>query len=213
MARVQHAAPSIDPAAPSLSAGAWATAWGAAARLPDLRVAAALAELVGTSCRYAAAPFALVQDGGRAWLLANLDPPPSFDLDAVLAWRPDGDVVAIDPDTGKAWLCGEQAGWFVGHADEAAARIFSDGRRWARAWAHNRAGALATWRRASVPGLPMRDPAHHGLPGLLIAGDARRVADWGPVMKAARLRCDNPRMVPWLNQHLLAAARIPRVGT
>lgn len=213
MARGHHSTATIEPAAPNLMADAWAAAWRAAAIKADTPLATQLVELIGTSCRYAAVPFAMAQDGDRAWLLANLAPPPSFDPEAVLAWRPDGDVVAIDPETGNAWLCGEQAGWFVGHADEAQARLFSDGRRWARAWAHSRASALATWRRARVPSLPMRDPLHHGLPGLLIAGDARRVVDWGPVMRVAQVRCDNPRMVPWLSQRLLAAARIPSLGT
>ena len=71
--------------------------WFAASSKASELQRAAVARLVGTASQYALLPFAAMRTA-EGWRLAMaLDPPPCFDVEAVLRWQPDCDIVMVDP--------------------------------------------------------------------------------------------------------------------
>jgi hypothetical protein len=172
----------------------------------------ALAALIGTRCPYASLPFSMTERAGRRWLLAMLDPPPSTDIDALLAWQP-GEVAAIDMATGRAHLAGEPGGHLLGYMPGETVAVFSDGIAWARAWAAARAEALAYYRRGRVPGLLFCDPPSQGLPGLLLAGRADAVTDWAALLGRRHVQFDNTEAMTAARRSLARAAGLPTLTT
>jgi hypothetical protein len=186
--------------------------WFAASSRASELQRAAVARLVETQNRYALMPFAAMRtaDGWRLGLA--LDPPPCLDVDAVLNWQPDGDIVMVDPDTGKAELTGDAGGWIVGDIPDAdAVAFYTNGLSFARAWAAQRAAWLDLHKLGNVPGLALREPQNHGLPGLLLAGPFNRVCSWFPLLDRVRIAVDDPAMVRPLAAALLRAKRVPIV--
>ncbi|MBC7636312.1 MAG: hypothetical protein H7251_11990, partial [Acetobacteraceae bacterium] len=117
-----------------------------------------------------------------------------------------------DPDTGKAELWGDSGGWIVGDIPNAdTVTLYTNGRRFARAWAAQRAAWIDMHRRAIVPGLAFSDPQNGGLPGLLLAGPLASVCSWSPLIDRARVTVDDPAMVRPLAAALLRAKRVPHV--
>lgn len=171
----------------------------------------ALSTIVETSCPYACQPFALIDRDGRRWLLAMLDPPPSTDVEALLDWTP-GDVAAIDTATGRTVLAGDTGAWLLGDIPGEVVHVYTCGLKWARAWAAVRAEALATFRRGRVPGLLYRDPPAQGLPGLLVAGRADRVADWAALRSRQRVSFDNTEVAEVARRWLVRSAGVPGIA-
>lgn len=168
----------------------------------------ALAHVLGTPCRYAAAPFALA---GPSWLLAMPAPPPATDIEALLAWQP-GDVVAIDLATGRASLPGEPGAWLMGDMPGDRLTVFCDGPAWARAFARTRAEALATFRRGRSPGLTFSDPPALGLPGLLVCGTPERVTSWAPLMGRQLVTFDNDSARQSAHRWLMRSSGLPALA-
>ena len=186
--------------------------WFAASSKASELQRAAVARLVGTANRYALIPFAAMRTAAGWRLAMALEPPPCFDVEAVIQWQPDCDIVMVDPDTGTAELTGDGGGWIVGdipHADAVA--LYTNGLSFARTWAAQRAAWLDLHRRANVPGLALSDPQNHALPGLLLAGPMRTVCDWRPLLDRTRIAVDDPAMVRPLAAALLRAKRVPIV--
>lgn len=185
--------------------------FAASSRATELQ-RAAVARLLGTPSRYALMPFAAMRTADGWRLGVALQPPPCLDVEAVLAWQPDGDIVMVDPDTGKAELTGDGGGWIVGdipNADSVA--LYTCGLSFARSWAAQRAAWLDLHKRANVPGLALCEPQNYGLPGLLLAGPIKTVCSWRPLLDRARIAVDNPAMVRPVAAALLRAKRIPIV--
>ena len=172
-----------------------------------------VARLVGLACPYALAPFAAMQTGEGWRLAACLSPPPHLDPDGMLEWQPDGDVVIIDPITCAATLAGDDGGHIVGDVDpmRGHVRLFTNGIAFARAWAAQRAAWLEQHRRGTVPGLALREPLDHALPGLLLAGPVSKLVDLSPIRHRQRILVDDPMIARQLGRGLLAAAHIPQI--
>lgn len=148
------------------------------------------------------------------WRLAvAMEPPPAFETEAALRWQPECDIVNVDPDTGQAVLAGDEGGWVVGNVDQLSplVTLYTSGLTFARAWAAARLEWLDLNRRANVPGLPIREPLNHALPGLLLAGPLRTVCSWAPLLDRARVAVDNSAMVSPVAAALLRAKRVPHV--
>ena len=170
----------------------------------------ALAALLGVSCRYGLAPFALHICEGRRWLLVTQDACPSSEADALMAWQAEqSDLAVIDTATGRAHLAGEPGAWLLGDIPGGDIHAFVNGLAWARAWARARAEALATYRRAQVPDIQFNDPPSQGLPGLLVAGQPERVLDWGALLGRSRVTFDCPRAADTARTWLFRAAGVP----
>ena len=187
--------------------------FAASSKATELR-RAAVARLLRTSSPYGLLPFAAMRTAAGWRLAVALEPPPCFDVEAVLRWQPDCDIVMVDPDTGKAELSGDGGGWIVGdipHADAVA--LYTNGLSFARAWAAQRAVWLDLHKRANVPGSALCDPQNGGLPGLLLAGPMRTVCDWQPLLDRTRIAVDDPAMVRPVAAALLRAKRVPIVET
>lgn len=186
--------------------------WFAASSKASELQRAAVARLLGVAVPYALLPFAAMRTAAGWRLGVALDPPPCFDVDAVLRWQPDSDIVLVDPDTGIAELNGDGGGWIVGDIPDAdAVALYTNGLSFALAWAAQRVAWLDLHKRANVPGLALCDPQNHGLPGLLLAGPFKTVCDWRPLLDRARIAVDNPAMVRPVAAALLRAKRIPIV--
>lgn len=174
---------------------------------------ASQARLLGTSDGYALAPFAAMRTADGWRLGVSLDPPPCLDVAAVLSWQPGGDIVMVDPDTGKASLVGDSGGWIVGDIPFGdAVTLYTNGLAFARAWAAKRLAWLELHKRAAIPGLAVSEPLDHGLPGLLLAGPLCTVCSWLPLIDRARVNVDEPAMVRPLAAALLRAKRVPQVA-
>jgi hypothetical protein len=85
--------------------------WFAASSRASKLQRTALARLLKTSNRYALLPFSAMRTANGWRLGIALDPPPCLDVDAVLSWQPDCDIVLVDPETGKTALVGDDGGW------------------------------------------------------------------------------------------------------
>lgn len=173
---------------------------------------AALARLLGASDLYAQHPFAPMRTADGWQLGVAMEPPPCLDVDAVLLWQPGGDIVTVDPDTGKASLVGDDNGWIVGDFPFGdTVTLYTNGLAFARAWAAKRQHWLDLHRHRTVPGLAVSEPLDHGLPGLLLAGPLRTVCSWLPLIDRDRVTVDDPAMVRPLAAALLRAKRVPIV--
>ena len=71
--------------------------WFAASSKASEVQRAALVRLLRTSCPYALLPFAAMRTAAGWRLAMALDPHPCFDVEAVLRWQPDCDIVMVDP--------------------------------------------------------------------------------------------------------------------
>ena len=174
---------------------------------------AAMARIIETDHPFALAPFAILRTPAGLRLAMSMDPPPSLDTDAALRWHPDCDIIMVDPDTGSAALANDGSGWIVGDVDQLSpcVTLYTSGLSFARAWAAARLAWLDLNRRANVPGLPVREPLNHGLPGLLLAGPLRTVCSWAPLLDRVRVAVDDPAMVRPVATALLRAKRVPIV--
>lgn len=175
---------------------------------------AALARILGTSDVFGLTPFAVMPTDTGSMLAMCLPPPPTFDSEALLHWDsdPDGDVVLVDPVTGKTSLADEIGGWLCGpDIIQPEIHLFTCGLRYARAWAKERTDYVQRYRSAKVPGVLPVDPVDACMPGLIVAGDLARVVSWSPLRSASRFTVDNPSIVRTVEAALLRAARIPTV--
>jgi hypothetical protein len=190
-----------------------ATAWLLAATRATELHRANMARMLGTSDRFALAPFAPMQTADGWRLGAALSTPPHLDADALAHWRPDCDIVLIDPATGVARLADDGSGWIVGDVDplQSNVTLYTNGLSFARAWAAQRAAWIDLNRRANVPGLSLKEPPNQALPGMLLAGPLRTVCSWAPLLDRARVAVDDPAMVRPVASALLRAKRVPIV--
>jgi hypothetical protein len=188
--------------------------WFAASSCASELQRTAVARLLKTSNRYALLPFAAMRTADGWRLGMALDPPPCLDVDAVLSWQPDCDIVLVDPATGKADLVGDCGGWIVGDIPSSAnVALYTNGLSFARAWAEQRAAWLDLHQRANVPRLAPKEPQNHGLPGLLLAGPFNRVCNWLPLQNRTRIAVDDPALIRPMSAALLRAKRVPIVET
>jgi hypothetical protein len=186
--------------------------WFAASSQATKSRPTAVARLLRTSNRYALLPFAEMQTEAGRRLGIALEPPPTFDVDAVQAWQPVGDIVFVDPVTGQAELSGDGGGWIVGDIPNAdTVSLYTNGLSFARDWATQRVAWLDLHRAADIPGLAISEPQDNALPGLLLAGPLNRVCSWLPLLDRARIVVDDPAMVRPLKAALLRAKCVPIV--
>jgi hypothetical protein len=173
----------------------------------------AVARAIGSAAPYAIAPFVAMQTGDGWRLAACLNPPPHLDADGMAAWQPDGDIVLIDPMSGAATLASDDGGLIVGEIGPLSdcVTLYTNAVRWARAWALSRAAWLDLHKRANVPGIPLREPPDHGLPGLLLAGPLATVCDWSPLRSRQRVQIEDPMTARQIGQALLGAACLPAI--
>lgn len=161
---------------------------------------------------YAAAPFALLAADDRWWIAAITNPPPILDAPALLAWEPIGDVILLDPTDDTTALLGERGARLVTPATlQQRVRVFTDGRRFLRAWADQRVIWLeqrnATERDALyVP----TEPDDGCMPGALAIGDLSKIRDW-QALGASVITVDDPTTALAVNRSIMRAARLPRV--
>ena len=175
----------------------------------------ALNRVLGVAHGYAAAPFVLIERPHGRCLAAALSPPPLLCFEALRQWDddPDSDIILIDGGTGNVELAGDPgSSWVLGDLPyQTTVTLFTDGRRFARAWAANRQAHIDRLRLAAVPGLKATDAPQGGLPGYVMTGRLDRVTRWGPLRTAQRVLIDNPSLVRTLQSTLIRAARVPTV--
>jgi hypothetical protein len=190
-----------------------ATAWLLAATHTNELHRANMARMLSIINHYALAPFAPTQTADGWRLGAALSTPPHLDVDALAHWRPDCDVVLIDPATGNSSLADNGSGWIVGDIDplQSNVTLYTNGLSFARAWAAARVAWIDLNRRANIPGLPLKEPLNHALPGLLLAGPLGSVCSWTPLLDRVRVDVDDPNMVRPVAAALLRAKRAPIV--
>ncbi|OYU16444.1 MAG: hypothetical protein CFE37_00105 [Alphaproteobacteria bacterium PA4] len=172
----------------------------------------ATARLLGTTNPYALAPFAMMRTSKGLRLAVAMEPPPCLDVDAVLSWQPNGDVVLVDPDTGNTSLLGDSGGWIVGDIPFGdTVTLYTCGLIWARSWASKRLAWLDLHKQAAIPSLAISEPLDYALPGLLLAGQFKAVRSWLPLLDRASVAVDQPAMIRPLAAALLRAKRVPHV--
>lgn len=177
---------------------------------------AALKALLGVSHAYAVAPFVSVSTVGRPGIAVALSPPPLFDTAALIHWdaNPDSDVIVIDKGTGSVRLLGDEpSSHILGDLPvRHEVTLFTDGRRFARAWALARQAHIDRYLASAVPGIMPCEPVGYGLPGLVLAGKLENVRGFGRLMDADKVLVDAPSIVTDLHGHLMHAFGVPNVS-
>jgi hypothetical protein len=171
--------------------------------------------LLGVSHPFAATPFVMMdtEDGPR--LAAAIDPPPVLSVSALPEWDvdPDTDVITICVQSGRTKLLGDpNVACFLGdHPPCYELPVFTDGRRFARAWALARQAFIDQHRQACVPGLLASDPPDACRPGAVLVGDIDSVFGCGPLFDAEHLLVDDPSFVRAINNLMIIAFGVPTV--